>query len=247
MVSVISGKLGSGKSFDCVRRVRDHLAKGGCVRTNIRLDSAKIGRAVGRRLDPRQIGVLSPDDDPTMIPTGDRRGHGSRRTIVLLDEALNWFQSSGGARDPRKLTWGEWLRQSDKLGQDVWFISQNFERSAKWIRELAQLSIEIFPLRDIKIGMVLPLWLLFPPARKMYCAKYRDVRSGMVVKLDFHFYSRDVWDLYDTSETFGFVGAASAYDDVALWPRYRSPLWAFGASLGVFSLCVVVIGMLLSF
>lgn len=198
-------------------------------------------------LSPAQVGLLSPDDDPTEIPTGDRRGHGSRRTIVLLDEALNWFQSTGGAKDARKLSWGEWLRQSDKLGQDVWFIAQNFERAAKWIRELAQVSVEVFPLKDVKIGMVLPLWLIFPPFRKMYCAKYRDVRSGMVMKLDFHRYSSDVWNLYDTSETFGFVGAASAYDSVRLWPKYRSPLWAFGLSLGVFGTCALVIGILLLF
>lgn len=247
MVTVVSGKLGSGKSYDCVRRARDHLAKGGCVRTNIQLDVSQIGRAVGRRLSPAQIGLVSSSDDPTTIPTGDRRGRGSRRTIVILDEALNWFQSTGTGKDSRKETWGEWLRQSDKLGQDVWFIAQNFERAAKWIRELAQISIEIFPLKDVKIGMIFPIWLLFPPLRKMYCAKYRDVRSGMVVKLDFHRYSSDVWDLYDTSETFGFAGAASAYDDVRLWPAYRSPLPFFGWSIGVFALCVVVIGMLLWF
>lgn len=239
MVTVISGKLGSGKSYDCVRRVRDHLAHGGCVRTNIRLDTQQIGRAVGRRLSSRQVGIVSADDDPTEIPTGDRRGHGSRRTIVLLDEALNWFQSTGGVKDARKLSWGEWLRQSDKLGQDVWFVAQNFERAAKWIRELAQVSIEIFPLRDLKIGMIFPVWLLFPPIRKMYCAKWRDVRSGMVVKLELHRYSPDVWELYDTSETFGFIGAASAYDSVHLWPAYRSPIWAFGLALIPFFVTVL--------
>lgn len=247
MVTVISGKLGSGKSYDCVRRVRDHLAHGGCVRTNIRLDTVQIGRAVGRRLSSRQVGIVSADDDPTLIPTGDRRGHGTRRTIVLLDEALNWFQSSGGAKDSRKLSWGEWLRQSDKLGQDVWFVAQNFERAAKWIRELAQVSIEIFPLRDLKIGMIFPVWLFFPPMRNMYCAKYRDVRSGLVVKLELHRYSHEVWDLYDTSETFGFVGAGSAYDSVNLWPAYRSPLWAFGAALFVFALSMVSVSLLLFF
>lgn len=247
MVTVVSGKLGSGKSFDCVRRVRDHLARGGCVRTNIRLDVSQISKAVGRRLSPAQIGVVSAEDDPTLIPTGDRRGRGSRRTIVLLDEALNWFQSTGNTKDPRKTAWGEWLRQSDKLGQDVWFVAQNFERAAKWIRELAQVSIEIFPLKDVKIGMIFPLWLLFPPFRHMYCAKWRDVRSGMVCKLEIHRYSPDVWNLYDTSETFGFVGADSAYNSVHLWPAYRSPLWAFGASLLSFGLCAVVIGILLSF
>lgn len=247
VITVISGKLASGKSYHCVLKVRDHLAKGGCVRTNIRLDTEQIGRYVGRRLSPRQVGLVSAEDDPTEIPTGDRRGHGSRRTIVLLDEALNWFQSTVGSKDSRKFSWSEWLRQSDKLGQDVWFVAQNFERAAKWIRELAQVSIEIFPLRDLKIGMIFPVWLLFPPMRNMYCAKYRDVRSGLVVKLEFHRYSSDVWDLYDTSETFGFVGAASAYDSVNLWPRYRSPLWAFGASLFVFALSIVSVSLLLFF
>lgn len=104
MVTVISGKLGSGKSFDCVRLVREHVASGGCVRTNIRLDYRTIGKSVGRLLDPRQIGLVSADDDPTTIPTGDRRGHGSRRTIVLLDEALNWFQSetASNTKDAKK-------------------------------------------------------------------------------------------------------------------------------------------------
>lgn len=245
MVVVVSGKLGSGKSYDCVRRIRDHLAQGGCVRTNIKLDTLQISKSVGRRLNPKQVGTLSPTDDPKQIPTGDRRGHGSRRTIVLLDEALNWFQSSpASAKDERKNTWGEWLRQSDKLGQDVWFVSQNFERSAKWIRELAQLSLEVFPLRDVKIAMVLPLWLLFPPFRKMYCVKKRDVRSGQIIGLEIHRYSSAVWDLYDTSETFGFVGAESAYNGLKLWPRYVAPVWAFVSSLTISFLCAGVIGIL---
>ena len=68
MVTVISGKLGSGKSYDCVRKVRDHLAKGGCVRTNIRLDTEQIGGLSGRRLSSRQVGLVSAEDDPTEIP-----------------------------------------------------------------------------------------------------------------------------------------------------------------------------------
>lgn len=248
MVVVVSGKLGSGKSYDCVRRVRDHLALGGCVRTNIKLDIVQISKSVGRKLNPLQVGTLSPTDNPQKIPTGDRRGHGSRRTIVLLDEALNWFQSSpASAKDERKATWGEWLRQSDKLGQDVWFVAQNFERSAKWIRELAQLSIEVFPLREVKIAMILPLWLLFPPFKRMYCVKKRDVRSGMVIGIELHSYSPKVWSLYDTSETFGFEGAESAYNGLRLWPKYVAPVWAFISSLTVSLLCGVVIGILFLF
>lgn len=248
MVTVVSGKLGSGKSYDCVRRVRDHLASGGCVRTNISLDLAKVSRSLHRRLAPQQIGIVSPESDPKMIPIGDRRGRGSRRTIVLLDEALNWFQSSAASsKDERKASWGEWLRQSDKLGQDVIFVAQNFERAAKWIRELAQVSVEVFALRDVKIGMIFPLWLICPVFRKMYCCKIRDVRSGMVVGIELHRYSPTIWNLYDTSETFGFDAAESAYDGMVLWPRYKSPVWALFLSLLISATCVLAIVIRCSF
>lgn len=233
MVTVVSGKLGSGKSFDVVRIIRDHVAAGGCVRTNITLDFRAIGRAVGRRLSPFQIGPLSATDDPTTIPTGDRRGHGTRRTMVVLDEALNWFQSEGTAtKDERKRAWGEWLRQSDKLGQDVWFICQNFERAGKWIRELAQVSREVVALGQVRFLAFLPMWVLFPPMRRAYMVVKRDVRSGQNIGYEFHRYSPRVWKLYDTSETFGFVGAASAYDRVRVWPAYRRPVRGLALSLG---------------
>lgn len=242
MITVISGKLGSGKSYDCVRLVRDHLAKGGCVRTNISLDYKQIGKAIGRRLSPFQIGKVSADDNPSDIPTGDRRGKGTRRTIVLLDEALNWFQSEGASnKDERKKAWSEWLRQSDKLGQDVWFIAQNFERAAKWIRELAQVSREIIPIKSVRLLSFLPLWVFFPPARRAYMVSKRDVRSGQSIGFEFHLYRPAIWQLYDTSETFGFVGAKSAYDGVGVWPSFKRPVVGLAICLGSL-ICACVIG-----
>lgn len=228
MITVVSGKLGSGKSHDVVRLMRDHVGRGGCVCTNITLDAAQIGKAVGRRVFSRQILPLSATMDPTTIPTGDRRGRGPRRTMVVLDEALNWFQSEGasepGEVKERKRSWGEWLRQSDKLGQDVFFIAQNFERAAKWIRELAQVAREVVPLKDVRICWFIPLGLLFPPVRRMYSVVSWDVRSKARIGVEFHRYTPAVWRLYDTSETFGFVGADSAYSSVCIWPGYRPPL-----------------------
>ena len=246
MVTVVSGKLGSGKSFDCVRRIAEHVAMGGCVRTNISLDYRAIGRAVGRRVSPQQVGPLSAEDDPTTIPTGDRRGHGTRRTLVVLDEALNWFQSEGKASlDERKRAWGEWLRQSDKLGQDVWFIAQNFERAAKWIRELAQVAREVVALRDVHVLWVVPLWLLVPPIRHAYAVLCWDVRSKARIGAEVHLYRARIWQLYDTSETFGFVGARSAYDGLSLPPAYHPPIEVPAACLALLALafCAAAISM----
>lgn len=228
MITVVSGKLGSGKTLDLVRLIRNHVRNGGCVRTNIKLDYKKFARATGRALAPWQFGLVSADDNPAEIPTGDRRGKGKRRTMVVLDEALNWFQSVQNAKeDTRKAAWSEWLRQSDKLGQDVYFVAQNFERAAKWIRELAQVSVEIVNLGDVRLFRFIPLTLIFPFARRMYSRIVYDVRSKAKLQTTLHFRTPDIWNLYDTSETFGFEAADSAYKGHVLPPPFKLPFWLF--------------------
>lgn len=229
MITVVSGVLGGGKSYDCVRLIREHLDSGGCVRTNIRLDWKQMAASLGRMLRPWQIGTLSAESDPKLIPIGDRRGHGKRRTLVVLDEALNWFQSTQG-KDERKKDWSEWLRQSDKLGQDVWFIAQNFERTAKWIRELAQVSREVVKLGDLKFLFIRLKWIL-PFTSRAYLVVTRDVRTGGLMGSRIGFYSPRIWRLYDTSETFGFDAAESAYI-ATVPPKFTLPKWPFVVGLG---------------
>lgn len=220
MVTVVSGKLGSGKSYDCVRMMVQHILRGGAVRTNIALSVPQIARAFGRRLAPWQYGLVSEKDDPALIPTGDRRGHGKRRTLVVLDEALNWFESTASKDDARRSSWGRWLRQSDKLGQDVFFIAQNFDRAAKWIRELAQVMVEMIPFRGMS-WLGIP-WGKLPMFRNIYSRRVWDVRSKSVLTWSLHKYSSFWWRFYDTSETYGFEGAASAYSQGVVFPRHRS-------------------------
>lgn len=224
MITVISGKLGSGKSYDSVRCMVQWLRDGHAVRTNIKLDLQQMRQASGRLLQPYQIGQVTADDNPKEIPIGDRRGHGKRRCKIVLDEALNWFASSQSSKDdPKKKEWGEWLRQSDKLGQDVFFIAQNFERSAKWIRELAQVLVEIVPLGSIRV-LGIPLFKLIGLG-KVYAKISYDVRSGSRLHTEFHTPVSQVWKLYDTSETFGFESADSVFSGGVLPPPFKLPLF----------------------
>ena len=240
MITVVQGRLGSGKSYETVRAILDHLLHGGAVRTNISLDYRAISKGFGRRLASWQIGSLSADDDPKEIPTGDRRGRGSRRTMVVLDEALNWFQSDTETGKSAKKTWGEWLRQSDKLGQDVIFIAQDFNRASKWIRELAAVVWDIIPTKRLRVFWLLPAWLFFPPFRHGYFCKRIDLRTGNVLGVDFHIYSSRVWKYYDTSETYGFEGAASAYSYGSLAPPFRLPFVPVIVTFLVFVLTVIL-------
>lgn len=225
MITVVAGGVGEGKSYWCNRSMIEHMLAGGIVATNMVVHLDKVSSNFHRRLNPRQYLTLSPSDDPRKIPRGDFRGAGRRRVMVVLDEALNWFASSGSASDPRKATWGEWLRQSDKLGQDVYFVAQSFERSAKWIRELAQRMIAVKNLRNFTF-LRLPFgkWLGLD---RLSVVRTIDVKSGMGTGFEVMHLSPRVWDCYRTAELFGFESSDNAYDGLAIFPPARFPRAAF--------------------
>lgn len=222
MITVVTGKIGACKSYYMVERMALHLRAGGVVCTNIHLYPDRIEQLIGRKLRPWQILPLSAADDPAKIPRGDFRGEGRRRVMVVLDEALNWFASSGGPKDERKQTWGEWLRQSDKLGQDVFFVAQNFERSAKWIRELAQVVYYCQNFGQMHF-LRLPLgsWLRLG---RLYCVSKYDVTSKQLLNWEPGILQSAVWRCYRSAELFGFEASESAYVGVIFPPHKISPL-----------------------
>lgn len=229
MITIVQGKIGDGKSYHCMRLIADHLCSGGVVATNMSISLDRVRRNFARRIDSRQLIHITATDSPFEIPRGDFRGRGRRRVLVVLDEALNWFASSAGAKDDRKATWGEWLRQSDKLGQDVFFIAQNFDRAAKWIRELAQVLISIANLKNVNF-LHIPIGKFLRLGR-VYIASSYDVRAAALLRWQPCVIEKRVFDCYDTSELYGFPASANAYDDVNVAPPFRLPFWPFAVSL----------------
>lgn len=221
MITVVSGLVGHGKSYDVVKMMCEHIADGGIVATNIRLKLDAIRRNFHCRAAPQQFYLVDPTTDPRLIPRGDFRGVGRRRVLVVLDEALNWFASAATTRDTRRETWGEWLRQSDKLGQDVYFIAQEFARSAKWIRELAQVLRSVTCMGKIYVWGV-PV-LRFCGFERVYSAVDWDIRSRHRMAVRFGMYRPRVYECYNTADTFGFDASANAYDSSPVFPRHRFP------------------------
>lgn len=236
MIYCVVGKVGEGKSYDMTVAMCKHLVSGGAVRTNIRLDYRQIGVALGRSLRSWQVGLIDQDTDPATIPTGDRRGRGRRRVLVVLDEALNWFDSatSSAKDDPRRERWSRWVRQSDKLGQDVYFLAQSFERAAKWIRELAAVCIHVVGLRNVHL-LGIPFGHL-PLFCNLYGRRVVDVRTGRVLSWSIRRYSSYYWRFYDTSETFGFTAADNVFDSGGLFPAHAPIVWPWPILVALFVL-----------
>lgn len=222
MIHVVTGKVGAGKSLWVMSQSIQHLVNGGVVASNMTIHLDAVRRIYHRRIAPWQLVHIEATSDPREIPVGDLRGHGRRKVMVVLDECLNWFQSEGKSvsADERKRLWSEWLRQSDKLGQQVFFVAQNFERAAKWIRELAQVAVNICNFGQIRLfGMPVGKWCHM---EHLGLAVAWDVASKQRLWTSFVTLTPRVWDCYETAELYGFDAASSAYL-ATTWPAYHLP------------------------
>lgn len=238
MIAVVSGLLGSGKSWWVTRRGVDHVRDGGVLVSNLTFNLPAFRDAVfPRRISSRQLIHVDATDSPFDLPRGDFRGHGSRRVMIVLDEALNWFASSEAKTDDRKRTWGEWLRQSDKLGQDVYFVAQDFSRAAKWIRELAQVSIHVINFGQVSVFHI-PIGRIFR-LRRFCGVSWFDMGTKTVSQIRFYRINARIWKCYDTAQLWGFQAAGNAYDGLALPPAFPVPRRSYLTLLALIVLGVV--------
>lgn len=221
MIAVVEGAVGAGKTYWVVDYLAKHLRYGGIAATNLSLSLPDLRRLTGRRLSSTQLLQISASTVPSQIPRGDLRGHGRRRVLVVLDEALNWFPSST-SKDEGLRCWSEWLRQSDKLGQDVFFIAQRFDRAAKWLRELAQLCISVKNFGQIR-------WLGIPVGRLLGLRRVSayvrwDLTIQQRVGWGLYTLRPEVWRCYDTAVLYGFSASDNAYGNASgVWPSHYVP------------------------
>lgn len=209
MVYGVCGRLGGGKSFTSVYLMLQALKRGWFVTSNIKLKEDYLKR---NNINASRYTYL--DDfsgvDPWTFQKGDLRGSGGTvRSMIVIDEAGEWLDSYGDARHKGQLSdIASWLRQSDKLGQDVYFIVQfenllhNRLRSIvhKWLicKDLSKFKIPV-------IGLRLP-WGM---RDFIVCTEF-DGRSREYVGRLWLPKSRHIFDAYDTAAFFGLSWASSS-------------------------------------
>lgn len=243
MITVVEGAVGAGKTYWVVDQIAKHLRAGGIVATNLDLHLPALRRLTGRRLTGRQLLVVSAESSPFSIPRGDFRGAGRRKVMVVLDEALNWFPSSREASD-KGADWQKWLRQSDKLGQDVYFVAQRFDRAAKWLRELAQICVSVRNWGQIRL-LHIPIGRLLGFRHVSTWARY-DLGLQQTLGWGVYTLHRGVWECYETAKLYGFPASGNAYDDqLGVWPPAPVPRLALGILVAVLVLGLIRCALLL--
>lgn len=201
MVYGICGKLGGGKSLTSVFFIIQWLRTGNIVSTNIKLNDEFIKR---NKIPIEKYYYI--DDfsavNPWELPNGDLRGSGgSMRSKIVIDEAGEWCDSYSDARHKGQLSdIASWLRQSDKLGQDVYFIVQFENLLHARLRSIVHRWIICQDVDKFKM----PFIGLRPPKflRDFVIATIFDGKSNDYISRQYIF-KPSVYEAYNTAAFFG--------------------------------------------
>lgn len=201
MVYGITGKLGGGKSLTSVFYMIHWLKQGHIVSSNIKLNDnflKKYNIPTSKYYyidDFTGVNVWS-------LPNGDLRGSGGKcRSKIVIDEAGEWCDSYGDARHKGQLSdIASWLRQSDKLGQDVYFIVQFENLLHARLRSIVHRWIVCQDVAKFKfpfIGVGLPSFMSNFVVSTTFDSKSNDYIGRQYI------YKPSLYDAYNTSAFFG--------------------------------------------
>jgi len=131
-VYAITGQLGSGKTLVCVGKIRDAIARGVRVATNLDLrlellaPACKLGQCV-------RVPDYPTGEDLQRLGVGNPSRDESRNGLLVLDEAGAWLNSRSWADKDRHAVI-EWMLHARKLGWDVFLIVQDVSLVDKQVR-----------------------------------------------------------------------------------------------------------------
>ena len=248
-VYFVTGKLGSGKSLAAVSKIRDYLAQGRRVATNLDLHlDAMFPRGKSRATVTR-----IPDKprlcDLEMLGTGDgksvREYDESRFGLLVLDEMASWFNSRGWAEKSRHEVI-EWFLHARKLHWDILFLIQDVEAVDKQLRgALCEHLVTCRRLDRIPIPGLNMLSKLFASKRttmpKVHVGVVRYGVNDSALVVDRWWYSGgDLYSAYSTGQAFrddvmicgdgSVVDMRASYSMLSSWHlvgRYQIPRRSF--------------------
>ena len=196
MISLVTGKIGSGKTLYCVGMIVKHLSKGLTVYTNIPLNFEEIAKYV--RKNSRRIIVEEQLQYVDLVNSAEwhkviKWGSPGHPVLVLWDEihlffnARDWAKTQSLHRDMLSF-----LSQSRKTDTDVVFIAQVASTLEKQFRVQCEWEYYCRKIKDIPV----PLFGTLPINRMLLVQK--DCESDKPISRSMVMYDRRLFPCYDT-------------------------------------------------
>lgn len=223
-IYIITGRLGSGKSLATVCRIRDLLAEGRPVATNLDLNLEKLCGPKAKT--PR---VVRLPDKPTVahldsLGRGNESYDETKNGGIFLDEvsqllnARNW-------QDKRQQDVIDWLVHSRKKGWDVYFICQHISQVDRQVRDaLVEYLVECRRFDRLKIPFISSAVDTFTLGKvklklpRMHVAKvlYGTEFNAMVADR-WWYRGEDLYAAYDTRQVFREDASQAPYSYLPGW------------------------------
>jgi hypothetical protein len=234
MISLVTGKIGSGKTLYCVGMIIRHIAQGGTVYTNIRLNWVAVAliivqrfRRIAERDQLRELDLAECEKWHDSIEWGSP----GSPVLVVLDEihlffnARDWAKTSAIHRPMLSF-----LSQSRKTDTDVVFIAQVATTLEKQFRVQCEWEYYCRNIKDIHV----PLFGTLPLNRMLLVQK--DVETDKATRRQILRYDRGLWKCYDT-RSFLDAQMREAEKNAVRIPRRklkRAPLLSRAAAWSIF-------------
>lgn len=123
-VTIVTGKLGGGKSIVSVSRIKDYMERGRPIATNLNLFLHHMCKKSSRGVNVIRVPDKPSIDDLNAIGYGNTTYDESLNGLLVLDECGTWFNARNWSDKTRKPV-NDWFLHARKLGWDVILIVQD--------------------------------------------------------------------------------------------------------------------------
>lgn len=196
MITVITGKPGTGKSYTLTKIAKQHLIDGFDVFSNIKIDERNLKLKPKKLYFNRFINLTFKKNLPIIKPLGIlyywsriEQFKDISQAIVIMDEAQTYFSS----RRWQNMTTEDEIKfqQHRKQGIDIYAGVQNLNRCDKIIRELSAYVIELTRIGSLFIA-------------KRFLPEEIDKAQRKALNFDFYFRNKTISEAYNTYELINF-------------------------------------------
>lgn len=159
MIEAITGKVGSGKTLKAVTDMCNHVARGGCICTNVELDRDALARFCwGRRLrfrDSQYVELPMRSDPQFHLHMRQAQATSKLNIQVYIDEAHLFFPAAEyQALRKQFLSVESFVSQSRRVRCDIWFITQAWDNVWGQLRKQALFEISCRDFRVLSLPLV---------------------------------------------------------------------------------------------
>ena len=219
-IYAITGKLGSGKTLAAVGRIRDYLARGAIVASNLDIFVEGLTSAQSRKT------LIRLPDKPTisdlqLIGKGNDTPDETKNGLIVLDELGAWFNARSWADKSRQAVI-DWLIHSRKLGWDIIFIVQNVKMLDSQARDsLIEMHGTCRRLDRLRIPVVGHLFAFMglkvnPPKVHICTIKYGIDKDALVVDR-WMYRATELYGAYDTRQIFSDSYSHGVFSYLSAW------------------------------